>query len=471
MLNFKKILVLLIFLGLGGCSVYDGVTPEFPDMLPENFIGAGADQDFSEPGRFWELFNDQKLNELVDKALDGNLSIKQAVARHDQFSALEKISKSSYLPFLNLSGSAARDKQLSLGGGNEGTSLRLSVLAGYEVDLWNKLDSNRSASSYYQQASVADIKSALIGVAAQVSDLYYLIVEQRAQLELNEQIIASQADTLSRMETRYEAGLVPAIDVYLARQNIIAAKARNPVFEASLAKANHALAILLGQFPSQQLSGELSGLPEIIPAVAPGLPSELISRRPDIEAALFRIKARDKEVAAAVAERFPSFNLRAGIGSGSLDYISKISGTYWNLLLDAAVPLFDYGRRRAEVERRQAVLEEELLKYYQTVLKAFQEVENALISGRSREEQIKLLEERYEATSATLRLAEDQYFVGLTDYLSVLTAQRNHFSLQAQLLDARRQMVSERITLMRALGGDWMIEDINKRLQESGEKI
>jgi NodT family efflux transporter outer membrane factor (OMF) lipoprotein len=272
------------------------------------------------------------------------------------------------------------------------------------------------------------------------------------------------------MESRYEVGLVPALDVYQARQNILAAKAREPVFKASLIKASHALATILGQFPSQNLSGEMAELPEIVPEIPLGLPSELVSRRPDIEAALLRIRAMDQEVAAAVAARFPSFNLNASIGNASLDYVGKISGTFWSLLLDAAVPLFDYGRRRAEVERRQAILEEELVKYYQIVLNAFQEVEDALIAGRSREEQIKLLEERQEATSATLLLAEDQYFAGLTDYLSVLTAQRNHFLLQAQLLNVRRQLISDRISLMKALGGDWMVADINNRLQENGEK-
>ncbi len=470
MTNFRKAIALLMFLGLSGCSVHTALVPEVPGPLPENFIGVGVGRDFSEPGRFWEQFNDPKLNELESKALDGNLSIKQAMARHDQFTALEKISRSSLLPFLNLTGSARSDKQLSSGGSSEGTNLRLSAVAGYEIDLWNKLGSSRSASSYNKQASVADIKTAFISVAAQVADLYYLTVEQQAQLELNEQIIASQADTLARMESRYDAGLVPALDVYQARQNIIGSKAKSPVFRANLAKANHALAVLLGQFPGHDLNGELAKLPEILPEVAPGLPSELISRRPDIEAALLRIRARDKEVAAAVAARFPSFNLTGTVGSGSLDYVSKISGTFWSLLLDTALPLFDYGRRRAEVDRRNAVLKEELARYHQTVLKAFQEVEDALIAGRTGQEQIKLLAERYLATTATLRLAEDQYFGGLTDYLSVLTAQKNHFEVQAQLLSARRQLISDLISLMKALGGDWMSEDINNRLQENGEK-
>jgi outer membrane protein TolC len=103
------------------------------------------------------------------------------------------------------------------------------------------------------------------------------------------------------------------------------------------------------------------------------------------------------------------------------------------------------------------------------VLQAFQEVEDALVAGRTGQEQIKLLAERYTTTTATLRLAEEQYFAGLTDYLSVLTAQKNDFEVQTQLLSGRRQLISDRISLMKALGGDWMMADINNRLQENGE--
>lgn len=460
---------LLALLALTSCSPFRSAAPELPGPVPDSFLEAPAGQDFSDPGRFWERFNDPQLNDLEAQGLDGNLSIKQALARREQFSALEKISRATALPFLNLTGAAGRDKALSMAGSTAGNSLRLAAVAGYEIDLWNKLGSGRSAASSSKQATVADIKTAFISVAAQIADLYYLTVEQRAQLALNEQIIKSQAETLARMERRYEAGLVPPLDLYQARQNIIAAQAKSPIFRANLAKANHALAVLLGRFPAENLSGDLAGLPDHLAPLPPGLPSALLSRRPDIEAALWRIKARDQEVAAAVAARFPSFNLTGGIGSASLDYAATVSGTFWNLLLDATLPIFDYGRRRAEVDRRQAIMAEEVARYQQTVLQAFQEVEDALSASRTGEEQLKLLGERYGATTATLRLAEEQYFAGLTDYLSVLTAQKNHFEVQAQLLSARRQLISDRISLMKALGGDWMVTEINK-LQENREK-
>lgn len=463
----KKLFFLILFTGLiSGCSVYTSNLPDdLPGQLPENFIEAGDQQDFTEPGRFWEQFNDPQLNQLVTDALDGNLSIKQAMARYDQFTAIEKISRGSLLPFLNLTGSVNRGQQIN---STEVSSARLSAVAGYEIDLWDKLGQGRDKASYNQQASAADVKTAYISVAAQVTDLYFLLIEQRSQLKLSDQIIASQADTLARMESRYEAGLVQALDVYQARQNILASQSVKPEYQTNLAKGSHALATLMGRFPEADLGGDQSDLLKLENELLPGLPSELITRRPDIEAAFLRLKAKDADVAAAVADRFPSFNLTAVFGGGSFNQIS-ISETFWSLMLEAVQPIFDNGRRRAEVERSQAVVEEELARYHQTVLSAVQEVEDALASYRYGLMRLKLLEDRYVATTATLRLAEDQYFEGLSEYLSVLTTQVAHFNVQRQLLSSRRQLISARISLMRALGGDWMNEDINQHYPENGE--
>jgi NodT family efflux transporter outer membrane factor (OMF) lipoprotein len=465
----KFIVSILIGAILAGCSVHRSELPELPGPLPAQFIEAGDRREFNEPGRFWERFDDPDLNRLLTEALDGNLSIKQALARHDQFSALEKISRASRLPFLNLVGSAGYDRQISSITSVEGSSLRLSAAAGYEIDLWNKLKSGREQASYNRRASAAEIKTAYIGVAAQVSDLYFLLIEQRAQLALSDRIIATQEDTLARLENRYEAGLVPPLDIYQARQNILAARADKPRYQANLANGGHALATLLGRFPAKGLGGDRAELLQISDAALPGLPSELLARRPDIQAAFLRLKARDAEVAAAVADRFPSFNMTAVLGAARLDYARVISDTFWSLMLEAVQPLFDNGRRRAEIERREAVVREALAGYRQAILTAVQEVEDRLAAYRTGLDQLKLLEERYIATEATLRLAEDQYFEGLTDYLSVLTAQVNHFNLQRQLLSGRRQLISDRIGLWRALGGDWMIEHIDNRDTNNGE--
>ncbi len=465
----KSVWLILVAAMLTGCSPYSSNLPELPGPLPDKFVEAEDLHDFTEPGRFWEQFNDPRLNQLVTEALDGNHSIKQALARYDQFTALEKISRASLFPFLSLTGSAGRDNSLTAIGGTEGNSFRLSAVAGYELDLWDKHGKDRDKASFNRQASAADIRTSYISVAAQVTDLYFLLIEQRAQLELSDAIIGSQADTLSRMESRYEAGLVQALDVYQARQNILASRAAKPVYQANLSKGNHALATFLGRFYEPGLSGNKAIILDMDADVLPGIPSELIARRPDVRAAFLRLQASDAEVASAVADRFPSFNLTAAYGSGRLDYTSVVSDTFWSLLMEAAMPIFDSGRRKAEVERNKAIVEEELARYHQTVLSAIQEVEDALASYRYGLAQLKLLEERFIATTATLRLAEEQYFEGLAEYLSVLTAQVSHFNVQRQLLSSRRQLISDRISLFRALGGDWMKEDIKQHSPENGE--
>ncbi|MBU0482648.1 MAG: efflux transporter outer membrane subunit [Proteobacteria bacterium] len=464
----RMIPLFLIAAFLPGCSVYDSKLPELLTPLPEAFVEGGDWQNAPDPGRFWEQFNDPDLNGLVEEALEKNLSIRQAQARYEQFAAQQKISRASLLPFLNLTGGIGADDPLT---GPDGTSMRLSAVAGYELDLWNKLGSDRDKASFNLQASAADLKTAMISTAAQVSDLYFLLIEQRAQLELSDRIIASQADTLARMESRYEAGLVAALDVYQARQNILAARAAKPPSQTRLAKGTHALAALLGRFPDPELGGSKSELLKLDDEILPGIPSELLTRRPDIEAALARLKARDAEVAAAAAERFPAFNLTAVLGTGRLDYVTVLSDTFWSLLLEVVQPVFDNGRRRAEIDRRQAVMEEELARYHQVVIAAVQEVEDAIVSYRNGLAQLQLLEERHVATTDTLRLAEDQYFEGLTEYLSVLTAQVNHFTVQQQLLSSRRQLLSDRISLYRALGGDWMgkSEELKVKSEELGK--
>ncbi|MBU0675440.1 MAG: efflux transporter outer membrane subunit [Proteobacteria bacterium] len=459
MRNFATFL--LVFSLLTGCAAlgpsHQPLDSNIP--VPGHFVETGDDTP-AEPGRFWEHFQDRHLNDLVAQALNGNLSIKQALARRAQFDALERISQASRLPMVNLAGQLGRDQSFtSMGSGTAGNSLRLSAVAAYEVDLWGKLAHQRDGATFGAQASVAELKAAYISVAAQTSELYFLIREQQAQLLLNERIVASLDDTLERMENRYAAGLVPTLDVYQARQNILAAKSQRPGYEAARAKGEHALAVLLGRAPEQPVVDGEGTLPMLGAAIPAGLPSGLLQRRPDLEAALLRIKAVDANLAAAVADRFPSLNLAGVLGFASLDYATSLSGTFWSLLVEAVQPVFDNGRRQAEIERQEAVLDEALAGYHQVVLQAIREVEDALVSCRTGGRLLALLDERQQATADTLRLAEDQYFSGLTDYLSVLTAQKNYFDVQSQLLTARRRLISDQIGLMRALGGDLTTND------------
>ncbi len=178
-------------------------------------------------------------------------------------------------------------------------------------------------------------------------------------------------------------------------------------------------------------------------------------------------------MAAAIADRFPSISLSGTIGRLRQEVTGGlISGDFWSLLGNLALPVIDGGRRRAEVERNQALLAEAVAAYQQKVLAAFQDVEDALANNYAHAQRIERLEETAVATGATLRLSKERYLAGITDYLPVLSAQRADFEVRSRLLSAQRQLLTDRISLARALGGTWMLSEMNNRMQikEDSEK-
>jgi NodT family efflux transporter outer membrane factor (OMF) lipoprotein len=410
------------------------------------------------------VFNDETLNKLINRAFSGNLDLSQAFSRLEQAESLAKQAGAVRYPNLNIEANASRSRQLINPDNITGKSYGMSLASAFEVDLWNKLKSNYQAREFETKASVEDIRNLYLTLSARVADLYYLMVEQRAQLELTHRTVAARKATEELVERRYLEGMVSALDVYQARQTLAAAQSKQSEFETTLAVTAHALSILVGEYPDPNTGGTLAQLPDVPDLFPAGLPSELLTRRPDIQAQLLRIKARDQEVGAAVADRFPSINLLADYGRSGSDFSDSLSGTVWNLVGNLMLPLIDWGGRKTEVERRKAIFQEQLDQYRQIVLNAFKEVEDALVSNRQTETAIEWLEKEEKAADSALRLALDRYLDGLSDYLPVLTAQALHFDSQNRLLSSRRQLISNRISLARALGGIWMDTDIKKRL-------
>jgi NodT family efflux transporter outer membrane factor (OMF) lipoprotein len=451
----------LAVLLLGGCA---GQRPGMsPPPLPDAFVRGTTSDGAAPVERWWKIFDDSELDQLLDEALAANLDLAQAHARVEQAEAVIRSTAAARHPTLNLTGQAGRGSQPGRNGDTDTETYRLSAAAGYELDLWGKLRQRAAAARFDAEASTEDLKLLYLSLSAQLADLYFLTAEQQAQLDLTDRTIATFADTLNRVERRYREGLVPSVDVYQARQNLAAALARRPQFEANLATSEHALSVLLGRYPAplENPPPQLPALPAAFPA---GLPAELLARRPDVQAAWLRLEAVDARLAAAIAERFPSINLLGSYGLLRSDMgLGVISGAFFEVLASLSQPLYDGGRRRAEVERSRAQMQEQLARYQQTVLRAFQEVEDALVRNQTGEARIVHLQTRRDSAAATLRLSLDRYLQGLSDYLPVLTAQSLHFDAESQLLAARRQLLSDRISLARALGGTWMGEELEAR--------
>lgn len=450
---------------LTGCALFRPGVSHNVQTMPEAFIESDSTMQASPLGKWWNAFDDEQLNNLMREMLGNNLDIAQAYSRLAQLEATTRYVNASRLPFINGEASSSRSQQQGFLGETKGTSYSLSLAAGFELDLWQKLKSRTYAAKFNSEASRADIKALYMTLSAQLADLYFLTVEQRAQLVLMDQIIDTLTDSLVRVERRYNAGIAPAKDVYQARQNLFSAKENRPLFEARLATTLNALSVLTGNFPGNDIAGQAAKLPGPPELAKPGLPAQLLNHRPDIEAAFLRLKVKDAEVAAAIADRLPAINLLANYGKSHNDLGSITStGVFWDLIAGAVAPIIDGGRRRAEVARSRAAVDEGLAQYKQKILEAVKEVEDALVNNKATEDRLLHLTSRTVATESSLRLATSDYFEGVTDYLPVLIAQQFHFEAQSQALSAKRQLLADRISLFRALGGGWMDKEINKTL-------
>jgi len=463
---------LFLTLLLAGCSLHKPTKVGISVDPPAEFIGNHTTGEAGLPlGQWWLAFNDEKLNLLMTELFDQNLELTQALARLEQVEALTRITRSAESPVLSGMASAGRSRQPGLMDDFIGNNQQLSLAAGYELDLWGKLAAQSKAAELELSASRQEVQTLYLGLSARLADLYFLAIEQRAQLALTDKSIASFAETLSRVENRYNLGLVPAVDMYQARQSLAGAEAARYLFEAALGEVEHAIAVLVGRYPERRPGNSLDQLPSAPDLFKLGIPADLISQRPDLQAALRRVEAADYRVAVAIADRFPSISLSAGYGSLRQDVAAGLlKGEFWSLLGNLALPLVDGGRRRAEVDNKEAALREAVAGYQEKVLTAFQEVEDALINNYATEQRVEWLADTARATEATLRLSTDRYLAGLVDYLPVLTAQRTDFEVSSRLLAARRQLLADRISLARALGGDWMRDQLNSRLQIEEDK-
>jgi len=451
----KNFLILLLILTLTGCASYKSMMHRSAIDMPSSYSNI-ENKPAPPVGKWWEQFRDAKLNYLMEETFIHNLDIAQAYERLEQSKDILLKTDSARGLIMNLEGTAGRRRQSVLSRSVTTNNYSLSTAAKYELDIWGKLKSGTSAAKFDVMASEQDLNALYISISAQLADLYYLAVEQQAQLDLSDKTIDSFEDTLDRVERRYRSGLVPALDVYQSRANLASAKAQRPIFESSFTTSLNAIAVIIGRFPDRK-SIYIAEEMKVPPEFNAGVPSQLLMRRPDINAALLRLTASNERIGAAISDRFPSFNLSGNYGGSSekLKDILDSPNIIWNILMQIAQPILDAGNRKAEVNRTKAVFRENLALYHKTVLNAFREVEDSLAKSRTSEERIMMLGDTVSASENSYRISLDNYMQGLTDYLPVLTEQLRHFTAKSNLLTAKRQLLSNRIQLARALGGAW----------------
>ncbi len=458
----------LVLVGLAvaaGCTPHQVTRDPLPPVaVPAAFSAAAPSGAQAVPEKWWLEFGDPDLTRLVAAGLSDNLQLHAAWARLRQASAGVDQATSAKWPQLNLDASAARQKSrfnLAEPIGQVTTKTNqfsVSVGAAYEVDLWRRIGSQASAAALDAIALRDDAEAMAITISAEITEAWFDILFQRAQ----RQLLVAQAETnriyLELVQLRFDQGLASALDVYQQRQQVVATRAQLGLTDAAIEALGFKLAVLVGQPPGQVASGERADLPALPPLPETGVPADLLERRPDVRAARRRVEAADYRVAVAVADRLPGLRLSGSTSLQDTEIASLIATPLWAILAAVTEPLFDGGRRKAEVVRTRAVVEERLMQYGQTLLTAMTEVESALVQERQQTKYIADLEQQVELGEAALREARARYSQGLIDYLPVLTALQALQRSQLAVLQARRQLLSYRVQLCRALGGSWTRE-------------
>ena len=450
-------LVALLF----GCATFEPQERKKPPLeMPHSYelyhVG--------EPGigPWWTVFDSAELNAFITEALSQNFDIQSVYARLRQAQAVAQQVGAQKLPNLNyeLEGGKSRTQTKATEYAPtliaEQETWRAGLAASYEIDLWGRVRAEQRAEIVQAEAVREDLDAAAVSVAGEVILTWLdIIAERRKMVILNEQIRTNET-LLELQELRFANGIASGLDVSQQKQALAAAKSEMPLLELSERILLSQLTLLLGRASSQDLQIQQDTLPGLIDMPSTGLPADLLASRPDVRAAGLRLRSADWEVSAARANRLPSLSLSASaaFSSGNVDLLFD----NWVTSLSASLtgPLFDAGRRKAEVARTRAVAEERLADYAKTVAQAIKEVEDYLVAERYQQDYLILLTEQLNAARLTLKNASLQYQNGQSDYLSYLSAWNTIQSIERQMVAEEATLIKNRVGLYRAVGGSWV---------------
>jgi NodT family efflux transporter outer membrane factor (OMF) lipoprotein len=433
-----------------------GCSPKVAKVdLPYNTLQAFSLSGEEEaPARWWLAFEDPHLNALIDSALQSNLPLKVVWHQMEEAGALLDVTASVRWPQLSLgiqSGFSVPEPDF-VGGENTQVSLR----AGYEVDLWGRIRYSVHADQYRFRASYYDHKTAAISLSAEIALTYFRLKATSEQLRLTAEQLETNEQVLALIRARFASGQVRGVDILRQQQLIENTKEQKIGLEMQLGVLKNQMAILLCTPPGEDFRNSINvfdSLPELPPLPQTGIPLQLVNRRPDVLSAFYQLQASDRELAAAISNKYPrlNFSITSAYRSNTLEgLLESQAGSLTGSLL---APLF-YGRRlKAEVDRAEAVRQQLTNTYGQTVLNAFQEIENNLIQEVKLKEQIEVMEAQLELAGKTFGQLRIEYLSGSLPYLDVLSTLTQQQQLRRGLTDARMTLLEVRIGLYRALAG------------------
>ena len=454
-------------LAASGCAIGPNYQrPSSPDVSAfkeaEGWVSA-APADMLERGPWWLLFDDPVLTNLASQVEVSNQNVVAAVASYAQARALVREQQAGLFPAVTLDGGANRSQSASgnpntAGSGSRrtGNSYQVSIGGSWEPDVWGRLGRTVDSASASAQASEADLASARLSAQGELAVNYLTLRQLDAQKELFGTTLAGFQRTLEITQNRYTAGIAAKTDLLQAQTQLANARADEAGLTRQRARLEHAIAVLVGEAPANFSLTPCAWNPSV-PDVPVGVPSELLQRRPDIAVAERSVAVANEQIGIARAAYYPSLSLGAsyGLGASRVADLFGVSSSVWSFGLSAAQSLFKAGATTARVEGREAAHLQAVARYRQTVLTAFQGVEDQLAATRVLLVQQGLRRQASEAADQVEQQVLNRYRSGQVSYTEVITAQATALNARRTLVQAMADRQTTAVALIQSLGGGW----------------
>jgi NodT family efflux transporter outer membrane factor (OMF) lipoprotein len=422
-------------------------------------------QDAALRGKWWEIYNDPELNSLEDQLNIDNQNIRQAFENFMEARALVREARSQYFPTVSVGGSYTRSRASSNVGSPAGAGAAsgqpTQVFAfpadvSWEPDLWDKVRNTVRASQYTAQLTAADLENERLTEQASLAEYFFEIRGQDALQKILDDTVDADKKALEVVRAAYDTGVGDQISVVEAQTTLEIAQSAAINLGIARAQYDHAIAMLVGE-PASTFSIPVQPMTSAPPPIPVGVPSQLLERRPDIAAAERNMAAANAQIGVAYAAFYPALTLSAsgGVESSAIKHILDWPSRFWSVGPSISETVYDGGLRRATVNQYIATYNADVAAYRQSVLTAFQQVEDSLAEVRILSEQIRRQQEAVDSSQIFLRLELGRYDTGIDPYIDVVTAQIILLANRQSLAVLQVQQMTASVQLIESLGGGW----------------
>jgi multidrug efflux system outer membrane protein len=476
MRRLRGFVVSILLIGLAGCAVgpkYQRATvPTAPSWSTEGPWRAATPKDAIPKGEWWSVYGDDQLNAYEHQATSGNQSLQIALQRLEQARQVAVNSEAGLFPSLSAGATAQRQRlsaNRALAVGVPATtavtqnSFSLPFVVNYELDLFGRVRKNIESTKASFQASAADLENVRLLVTSEIAANYFSVRELDAEIEVLQQAIGYQRKGLQLVENRHSEGIASGLDLAQQQTVVEATVAQLALLQRQRFQFEHSLAVLVG-VPASSFHVPQGALSRTIPAVPVGVPSDVLERRPDVAEAERQVASSNALIGVAKTGYYPSIILGGGGGwqSSNISRLADVPSTFWSLGASLAQTIASGGRVRSQVRFAEAGNQAAVAAYRQTVLVAFQEVEDGLTGLNTLNDAAQTQQRAVASAQRALEIANNRYVGGLVSYLDVVTAQETLLTNQRLATQIQGQQLLASVVLVKGLGGGWDRKDLDQ---------